>query len=160
MSELEGLMDGQAQEHETEHRSDLDQYSTDWSEERLNEEIAKRKPYLESCSYWNEVLDYMENVREVRDISMFTDPLYNTDTKVYVRAEFEDVPPLILHLAKNEIYARHGYIFQNADLKAYFMGQVWYMPRCTAAAFDDGVFNETERQNLELLRVLDTYKEL
>ncbi len=160
MSELEGLMDGQAQEHETEHRSDLDQYSTDWSEERLNEEIANRKPYLESCSYWNEVLDYMENVREVRDISMFTDPLYNTDTKVYVRAEFEDVPPLILHLAKNEIYARHGYIFQNADLNAYFMGQVWYMPRCTAAAFDDGVFNETERQNLELLRVLDTYKEL
>ncbi len=33
-----------------------------------------------------------------------------------------------LKVMKNEIYARHGYIFKNAELKNYFESQPWYKP--------------------------------
>lgn len=34
-----------------------------------------------------------------------------------------------LRIMRNEIYARHGYIFDSADLRRYFMNQSWYTPR-------------------------------
>ena len=33
-----------------------------------------------------------------------------------------------LKVMRNEIYARHGYIFQTADMKNYFNSQSWYRP--------------------------------
>lgn len=33
-----------------------------------------------------------------------------------------------LRILRNEIYARHGYIFKSADLKAYFSKYPWYKP--------------------------------
>lgn len=67
------------------------------------------------------------------------------------------MPPLIIHLAKNEIYARRGYIFNNPDLNNFYLTQLWYVPEIQAADFDDSVFNEYEKYNLELLSKLDTY---
>ena len=62
-----------------------------------------------------------------------------------------------LEIARNEIYARHGYIFKNEDLYNYFMGCVWYNPTCKAEDFDDSVLNEYEKANLEILASMDTY---
>ncbi|PID23620.1 YARHG domain-containing protein [Sporosarcina sp. P7] len=33
-----------------------------------------------------------------------------------------------LRIARNEIYARHGYIFKSEDLQKYFNSQTWYKP--------------------------------
>ncbi len=33
-----------------------------------------------------------------------------------------------LKIMKNEIYARHGYIFKTSELKSYFERQAWYRP--------------------------------
>ena len=93
----------------------------------------------------------MEVVREVTDISLHIDPLYETDKQYYAKEDFQDVPQLIIYLAKNEIYARHGYIFQNESLNNYFKGQLWYAPLVKAEEFDDSVFNEYEKENLKLL---------
>lgn len=38
-------------------------------------------------------------------------------------------PAAELRLMRNEIYARHGYIFKSEDLAAYFGAQSWYTPR-------------------------------
>ena len=73
------------------------------------------------------------------------------------KEEFESEPMLVIHLAKNEIYARHGYIFTNEDLYNYFMGCIWYSPTCDSTDFDDNIFNEYEKANLEILADLDTY---
>lgn len=59
------------------------------------------------------MIDYWENVREVRDISNVIEPLFETDKRYYTKEEFESEPILVIHLAKNKIYARHGYIFTN-----------------------------------------------
>jgi hypothetical protein len=34
-----------------------------------------------------------------------------------------------LELMRNEIYARHGWIFNRSDLRNYFQSQPWYRPR-------------------------------
>lgn len=136
-----------------------DKYYSPWSEDEMITAINERNQYRESCSFYNEVVDYMENVREVRDISNMIEPLYYTDMKYYESQDFEKDPLLIIHLAKNEIYARHGYIFKDEDLNNYFMVQLWYEPFYMPEDFNDSVFNDYEKANLKLLAELDTYKE-
>ena len=53
---------------------------------------------------------------------------------------------------RNEIYARHGYIFGSADLNSYFQSMNWYHGYLTADQFDDSVLNEYERANLDMIK--------
>lgn len=132
-------------------------YNSSWTEEEMISAINARSQYYKASAYYSEIIDYWENVREVRDISNVVEPLFETDRKYYTKEEFESEPMLVIHLAKNEIYARHGYIFANKDLYNYFMGCIWYSPTCDSANFDDGIFNKYEKANLEILKSLDTY---
>lgn len=60
--------------------------------------------------------------------------------------------PLLLELERNEIYARHGYIFETDYLTRYFSEKSWYEPTTPADQFDESVLNDVERANVELLR--------
>lgn len=53
-----------------------------------------------------------------------------------------------LRLARNEIYARHGYIFKSKDLQKYFASKSWYHPD---PAFK-GALSEVEKQNVAILK--------
>lgn len=128
-----------------------------YTEEEIINAVNERSHYYRASAYYSEIIDYWENVREVRDISNLIEPLFETDKKYYTKEEFENEPILVIHLAKNEIYARHGYIFANKDLYNYFMGCIWYNPTCGSADFNDSVFNEYEKANLEILSDLDVW---
>ena len=128
------------------------------AEREIINEVNKRKIYRDRCSFYEEVVSYMENVREVRDIGNLLEPIYQTNEIYYTKEDFQNDPPLIIYLAKNEIYARHGYQFKNSDLDNYFRGMVWYKPLYTAEKFDPSVFNDCEQHNLKILRELDTYE--
>ena len=130
----------------------LQKYSDDWDESQILEELQKRNTYHDYCSFYPEYVRYMENVMEVRDISMNIYPIYATDTRYYQASDFSNVPPLIIHLAKNEIYARHGYIFKNQDLNAYFLSQLWYLPEFDSETFDSSVFNEFGNRTIRSCR--------
>lgn len=54
-------------------------------------------------------------------------------------------------LARNEIYARHGYIFKDKSLLKYFKKKAWYNPTYTAEEFSESFLNDTERHNIELI---------
>lgn len=56
-----------------------------------------------------------------------------------------------LRLARNEIYARHGRLYETEDLNAYFNSKSWYFGYISGEDFDDSVFNEYEKANLELI---------
>ena len=137
--------------------ADISSYNSSWTEEEIIKAINERSQYYRASAYYSEIIDYWENVREVRDISNVIEPLFETDKKYYTKEEFESEPMLVIHLAKNEIYARHGYIFTNEDLYNYFMGCIWYSPTYDGTDFDDSIFNEYEKANLEILADLDTY---
>lgn len=53
-----------------------------------------------------------------------------------------------LSLARNEIYARHGYIFKSGDLNRYFSTKPWYNPDPTY----NGELNEIEKYNINFIK--------
>ena len=53
-----------------------------------------------------------------------------------------------LRMLRNEIYARHGYIFKTPDMKSYFAGESWYQPRFENV---DDKLTDIERFNLMLI---------
>lgn len=132
----------------------LKKYDSTWTYDEVDIEIQKRSNYSQSCSFWNDVVSYWENDCEVRDISFQYTYLFDTDNVLYTYSDFNNVPKLIIKLAKNEIYARHGYLFEDEDLLNYFLGQLWYVPTTISDDFDTSCFSEVEKQNLELLNNL------
>jgi hypothetical protein len=53
-----------------------------------------------------------------------------------------------LRLARNEIYARHGYVFKSQDLQTYFSSKSWYHPDSSF----DGSLNEVEKENVDFIK--------
>lgn len=60
-----------------------------------------------------------------------------------------------LMIARNEIYARHGRMFNNQDLNAYFNTKPWYQPTVSGEEFTEeyasAVFNEIEITNISTI---------
>lgn len=63
-----------------------------------------------------------------------------------------------IRVAKNEIYARHGRIFEDESLDSYFRSKNWYVPSVAAQDFTTEVFNEYEKKNVEYLADAQTGK--
>ncbi|MCI6609335.1 MAG: YARHG domain-containing protein [Ezakiella sp.] len=76
------------------------------------------------------------------------DYLFDTDKRCLENSELLEKTPEEINLIKNEIYARHGYIFKNAKLKKYFEAKDWYNPDPN---FSPAEFNEFERENILIL---------
>lgn len=57
-----------------------------------------------------------------------------------------------LCFARNEIFARHGWIFAHPVLAEYFGAKNWYVGTLTAAQFNTGVFNEYESANIHFIK--------
>ncbi len=66
--------------------------------------------------------------------------------------EVEELSDEDLRLAINELYARHGYIFKDEALRAYYEQFAWYEELINPDEFTMDMFNETERKNVELLQ--------
>ncbi len=58
-----------------------------------------------------------------------------------------------LRVLRNEIYARRGRVFKDANLQKYFESQAWYKPN---SDFKDEMLNEIESKNLALIREAET----
>lgn len=54
-------------------------------------------------------------------------------------------------IARNEIYARHGRIFKDEALNAYFNSCDWYRPTVQPDAFQESVLNEYETANRDFI---------
>lgn len=75
----------------------------------------------------------------------------DADSRYYTADEISDMPLQVVNYAKNEIYARHGRIFDSTELAGYFGQQPWYSGSLREADFTDKVFNEYEKENILLL---------
>lgn len=62
-------------------------------------------------------------------------------------------PSGIIRLMRNEIYARHGYVFNSADLKKYFGSQSWYKPINNNASIK---LSNIESLNVDILKSNET----
>lgn len=88
--------------------------------------------------------------------SYYVDPdsyiFYDSDRRYLSREELQLLSLQELNYAKNEIYARRGYIFQSQELSDYFYQKNWYWGSVSADQFSVSVLNEYERVNAELLQ--------
>ena len=75
--------------------------------------------------------------------------LPDSGSRLYSVAELMAFSNEELRLARNEIYARHGRTFKNADLQNYFNAQSWYEGTVAPEAFNEGMLSAVERQNVD-----------
>ena len=80
----------------------------------------------------------------------------DSDTKLLTDADVSGLSAYDLYLARNEIFARHGRMFENEDLKAYFESKDWYVPKYSPKQWDKKgdtfFFNKYEIKNRDLLK--------
>ena len=78
--------------------------------------------------------------------------LPESSSRYLTMEDLEGLDKTKLRLARNEIYAKHGRKYETEDLNEYFSSQSWYHGYLSAEEFDDSVFNEYEKANLDLIR--------
>lgn len=76
---------------------------------------------------------------------------FGSDTEYLLEEELQYIPTEILRIAKNEIYARHGYRF-TSDMKTFFEKKSWYTGNVSASDWSDSKFNTYEKKNVNLLK--------
>lgn len=92
-------------------------------------------------------------VRDLQGDEANTYVLRNSDGQYCTEKDLSHMCAYDLYLARNEIYARHGYIFDNPDLQEYFGDMEWYNP--TTKDVSDSALNEYEKANIELILSLE-----
>lgn len=82
-----------------------------------------------------------------------------SDVRYLTEDELRGMTKEELRLARNEIYAKHGRIFESADLKDYFNSMEWYYPTIPADQFNDStILNQYEKANLALIKEIEATK--
>jgi len=78
-----------------------------------------------------------------------------TSGRLIQPGELAALSPGELELMRNEIYARHGWIFRRPDLRNYFESQPWYRPRSDNAYYSnrqvEAELSPIERRNLQII---------
>ena len=119
---LAGVNSGYATEESTEFSVDSD------SEYNMEEEET-------STSSVNNDSEYISD--EEQDSSKDGDYiLEGSDSRYITEKEVENLSEAERRLAKNEIYARHGRMFDSADLQDYFESKSWYKGTVKPSDFD------------------------
>ena len=73
----------------------------------------------------------------------------NSDIEYISEAVIRNLSDWELVLARNEIYARNGRIFNDKDIRDYFMSQDWYEGNILPDDFTEDMLNEIEKTNVE-----------
>lgn len=82
----------------------------------------------------------------------------DSDSRYLTSAECEAKTAEELRIARNEIYARHGRLFDSEDLQAYFSSQDWYDGTIAPEDFDYTVLNDYEIYNVNLMKSIEDSK--
>lgn len=77
--------------------------------------------------------------------------LPNSDSKYLTKSDLHELTQEECRLARNELYARHGRLFDDEGLQNYFNSKDWYRGHISPSDFSDAVLNEYETANRDLI---------
>lgn len=77
--------------------------------------------------------------------------LPESNSRFLTKDDLEGLTQEECRLARNELFARHGRIFQDESLRTYFESLEWYHGTVLPEDFDESVFNEYEFANRDLI---------
>ncbi len=130
-------------------------------------DLAKRKFEYYAGNMFNENSQYVnENDTKVHkytedhdgEINEYTEELYvastskiteiNASSTALTKEDVENLKKVDIMIIRNSIYARHGFSFNDPNLRSFFESQEWYMPVSTNIQKD---LTKIEKANIKLL---------
>ena len=81
-----------------------------------------------------------------------------SSTRELTAGDLQGLTSKELALARNEIFARHGYIFSDLELRTYFYTKSWYRPTTLSSDFNFGSLSALEVANVELIQAYEDGK--
>lgn len=109
-------------------------YTYDWNDDEDNEDDEGKEDNEEADTYEG---DYI---------------FPNSDSKKLTKADLRNMTSEELRLGRNEIYARHGRLFDDEELQEYFDEQSWYVGTIEPSEFvDSQELNDIERRNAKFI---------
>lgn len=80
----------------------------------------------------------------------------DSDKKYLSEDEVRNATTEELFIGRNEIFARHGYIFEDEGLRQHFMNTPWYQEVVPGDQFNvDTELNDFEKKNVELIKKIE-----
>ncbi len=138
---------------------------TEESKEAIEEST---EPVVESEEATEEVVESVESTEtteneEVKEEETLSQEGLQKAEFYFPNSNVEEIPEELLAgmsagnlwVAKNEIYARHGRIFEDPVLNAYFLGCSWYVPEIQPEDFDETMLNPIERSNIQNIQIAE-----
>ena len=81
--------------------------------------------------------------------------LADSATRTYSTSEVSSLSLKELCLARNEIFARHGYQFKTDVIQEYFDSKSWYKGTCDSSTFTEANLSSVEKANVSMLKSLE-----
>lgn len=116
-----------------------------WGGGRKDETTAAWGSEAETSDFWDGAADIEETGYILPD----------SNTKYLQESDLSGMTSEQLRLARNEIYARHGRMFDSQDLQDYFNRQPWYTGSVAPDDFEESVLNSYEKANLEVIKAVE-----
>lgn len=121
----------------------------------IQNDVSEKSEQIEETS-----LDSQQSVMETdSDSDVLSEEI---DTQEYIipdsstkRLEENDIKDLTkeeLRLARNEIYARHGRLFDDTELQSYFDKKSWYNGTVDPENFKEEMLSDIEKDNIKLIK--------
>lgn len=107
----------------------------------------------------SEDLDYYDDSDLSEDSDNYADSseeneyvLPDSDKRKLKKSDLKGLSKEELRIARNEIYARHGRMFDDKKLQKYFDSQSWYEGTVPASEFSEDVLSSVEKKNVAFIR--------
>lgn len=107
----------------------------------------------------SEDLDYYDDSDLSEDSDNYADSseeneyvLPDSDKRKLKKSDLKGLSKEELRIARNEIYARHGRMFDDKKLQKYFDSQSWYEGTVPTSEFSEDVLSSVEKKNVAFIR--------
>lgn len=107
----------------------------------------------------SEDLDYYDDSDLSEDSDNYADSseeneyvLPDSDKRKLKKSDLKGLSKEELRIARNEIYARHGRMFDDKKLQKYFDSQSWYEGTVPASEFSEDILSSVEKKNVAFIR--------
>lgn len=98
------------------------------------------------------LLERMDGVKEDEIEEMQSEYILpESDSRILTKEDLDGFDANMCRLARNEIYARHGRMFNDTELQEYFNGCSWYEGSIEGADFEESLLNDFEIVNRDLI---------
>lgn len=120
-------------------------------EDEINQALNQNIKDKSYDDYFTYVKDVFLNIKTYYVDSLEDYVLYFSDSTYLTEDALEGLNKDELRIARNEIYARHGRLFDDEQLQDFFDSKSWYHGDIEPGDFNDELLNEYEIANRDLI---------